>query len=81
MNCVKCGDEINPLRVKALPNTRICIGCAEGSVKRKVGITTVNGTGDHTYNDIMIVSEDQLGHTEYEDRLTEQDDAPTEAPI
>lgn len=76
MNCVKCGNKINPLRVKALPNTRICIGCAEGSVKRKVGITTVNGTGDHTYNDIVIVSEDQLQREQYEDRLA--DDAISE---
>lgn len=77
MNCVRCGNEINPLRVKALPNTKICIGCAEGSVKRKVGITTVNGTGDHTYNDIVIVSEDQLQVQQYEDRLA--DDAISEA--
>ena len=77
MNCVRCGNEINPLRVKALPNTKICIGCAEGSVKRKVGITTVNGTGDHTYNDIVIVDEDQLQGQQYEDRLA--DDATSEA--
>jgi len=78
MICVKCRDEINPLRVKALPNVKLCISCAEGSVKRKVGITTVNGTGDHTYNDIVIVSEDQLQREEYEDRLSE--DAISETP-
>ena len=38
MNCVRCNDEINPLRVKALPNVRICVRCAEGAVQRKAGM-------------------------------------------
>lgn len=74
MNCVKCGEVINPLRLQALPNTRICIGCAEGSVKRKVGITTIEGQGDHTYNDLLIVDESNIIPT-YEDRLNEEENA------
>jgi len=28
MNCNNCGIEINPLRLKALPNTRTCVNCS-----------------------------------------------------
>ena len=41
MDCVKCKGEINPLRVKALPNVKICIECARGTVQRKAGISHV----------------------------------------
>ena len=27
MNCTKCGNIINPLRVKAIPGTKVCINC------------------------------------------------------
>jgi RNA polymerase-binding transcription factor DksA len=35
MDCVKCKETINPLRVKALPNTRVCVKCS--SVERVSG--------------------------------------------
>lgn len=28
MNCTKCGNIINPLRVKAIPNTKVCVNCS-----------------------------------------------------
>ena len=28
--CEECGDEINPKRVKALPNAIYCVGCQQG---------------------------------------------------
>ena len=74
MNCVKCGEIINPLRLQALPNTKICIECAEVNVKRKVGITTIEGQGDHTYNDLIIVEENDI-KPKYEDRLNEEENA------
>jgi recombinational DNA repair protein (RecF pathway) len=27
-SCCKCGNEINPLRVKALPETKVCVNCS-----------------------------------------------------
>jgi len=27
-NCIKCAEEINPLRVKALPETKVCVNCS-----------------------------------------------------
>lgn len=55
--CVKCGREIHPMRLKALPNTKVCVECSSTGTYR--GITTINGKGDHTWNDIQIVSEEQ----------------------
>ena len=28
MNCTKCQNKINPLRVKALPKTNVCVECS-----------------------------------------------------
>lgn len=28
MNCRKCNEEINPLRIKALPDTKTCVKCS-----------------------------------------------------
>jgi len=27
-NCIKCSKEINPLRVNALPETKVCVNCS-----------------------------------------------------
>ena len=31
MNCIKCSETINPLRVKALPSTKTCVSCSSTS--------------------------------------------------
>lgn len=56
--CKVCGEEINPLRVKVLPNAVTCVEHSNAGMKR--GITTLNGEGDHTYNDIQIVEEEEF---------------------
>ena len=28
MNCIKCNNKINPLRLKALPGTKTCVNCS-----------------------------------------------------
>ena len=28
MNCIKCNERINPLRLKALPDTKTCVNCS-----------------------------------------------------
>ena len=55
--CVSCGNEINPLRVNALPSTKLCIGCAEGKVGKKRGVPVQLGEGDHTYNELVILED------------------------
>ena len=48
MNCCKCHNEINPLRLKALPETKTCVNCSDTSrwyVRNVIsGKTTYCGT-------------------------------------
>ena len=53
--CPKCGNDF-PEKRKEL-GYHVCINCS--TVKPKVGVTTVEGTGDHTYNDIIIMDQDR----------------------
>ena len=53
--CPKCGNDF-PEKRKEL-GYHVCVNCS--SVKPVVGITTVEGSGDHTYNDIIIMDQDR----------------------
>lgn len=53
--CPKCGNDF-PLKRKEL-GYHVCVNCS--TAKPKVAITTVEGSGDHTYNDIIIMDQDQ----------------------
>jgi len=53
--CPKCGDDF-PLKRKEL-GYHVCVNCS--TAKPVVGITTVEGSGDHTYNDIIIMDQDR----------------------
>jgi hypothetical protein len=55
-NCPSCLEDVLPVLRKEL-GYHVCVNCS--TVKPKVGITTVEGTGDHTYNDIIIMEQDQ----------------------
>ena len=55
IECPKCGNDF-PLKRKEL-GYHVCVNCS--SVKPVVGVTTVEGSGDHTYNDIIIMQQDQ----------------------
>lgn len=55
--CTVCKEEINPLRVKALPNTTTCV--LHSSVERKTGYTMQYGEGEDTFNDIIIIEPEQ----------------------
>ena len=55
IKCPKCGNDF-PLKRKEL-GYHVCINCS--TAKPKVAITTVEGSGDHTYNDIIIMDQDQ----------------------
>ena len=54
--CPKCGNDFPELR-KTLYNYHVCVDCS--TTEPVVGITTVEGTGDHTYNDIIIMDQDR----------------------
>ena len=53
--CPKCGNDF-PMKRKEL-GYHVCVNCS--SVKPVVGITTVEGSGDHTYNDMIIMDQDR----------------------
>jgi hypothetical protein len=62
MNCIKCGTEIHPRRIEIIPGCKTCVNCSTASPYR--AITTVNGEGDHTWNDIQILTQEQYEHFE-----------------
>lgn len=51
--CPKCGNDF-PEKRKEL-GYHVCVNCS--TVEPVVGITTVEGSGDHTYNDIIIMDQ------------------------
>ena len=53
--CPRCGEDF-PEKRKML-GYHVCVNCS--TVKPVVGITTVEGSGDHTYNDIIIMDQDR----------------------
>ena len=53
--CVSCDSEIPEGRLKAIPNTKVCVDCS--AVKPKRAVTIVGGEGEDTYNDIVIMDE------------------------
>ena len=54
--CPSCNEDVLPVKRKEL-GYHVCVNCS--TVKPVVGITTVEGTGDHTYNDIIIMDQDK----------------------
>ena len=55
ISCPRCGNDF-PEKRKEL-GYHVCVNCS--TVKPVVGITTVEGSGDHTYNDIIIMDQDR----------------------
>ena len=51
--CPKCGNDF-PEKRKEL-GYHVCVNCS--TVEPVVGITTVEGSGDHTYNDLIIMDQ------------------------
>jgi len=56
MKCPACNQDKLPVKRKEL-GYHVCVNCS--TAKPVVGITTVEGSGDHTYNDIIIMDQDK----------------------
>jgi len=56
LNCPACSESTLHPKRKEL-GYHVCVNCS--SAKPVVGITTVEGSGDHTYNDIIIMDQDR----------------------
>ena len=54
--CTTCGAPMPELRLTKF-GYKVCVNCSEVGAYRAV--TTVHGSGDHTYNDIAIMTPDQ----------------------
>ena len=57
-NCVKCGSEIHPKRLKVLPNTNICVGCSTTS--KLIGVPVAIGKGEEIYTDLNIMTQESF---------------------
>lgn len=56
LKCPACGEmTLHPKRKEM--GYHVCVSCS--TAKPVVGITTVEGSGDHTYNDIIIMDQDR----------------------
>lgn len=60
--CIKCDEDINPLRLKALPGTKTCVECSTVGAKR--GVSMIYGEKDHTWNDMVILEADDADKVE-----------------
>ena len=56
IKCIKCGADMPELRLSKF-GYKVCVNCSTTSAYKAV--STVNGTGDHTWNDIQIVTAEQ----------------------
>lgn len=54
-NCVKCGEPIHPLRLKALPNTMTCVNCSSVNAKQGVPVMKGNVEKDDNWVDIEFI--------------------------
>ena len=58
MDCRKCNKEIHPKRLEILPNTKTCVECSTDSPKK--GVAVMQGEGDNTWVDLMVMEEDEF---------------------
>jgi hypothetical protein len=61
MECIKCSKPMPKLRF-TLYGYKVCVNCS--TVGTYKALTTVNGEGDHTWNDITILTDEQ--YTKYQ---------------
>ena len=57
IQCVKCGADMPELRLTKF-GYKVCVNCS--TVGAYKAVSTVNGEGDHTWNDIHIMTPDQV---------------------
>jgi hypothetical protein len=60
--CIKCKQEINPLRIKALPTAKTCVDCSTTGAKK--GVPMMFGEKDHTWTDMVIMEPDEFDRFE-----------------
>ena len=66
--CVYCKQEINPLRIKALPTAKTCVNCSTTGAKR--GVPMMFGEKDHTWTDMVIMEPEEFDKFEKQTNQT-----------
>ena len=66
--CIKCREDINPLRLKALPTAKTCVECSTTGAKR--GVPMMFGEKDHTWTDMVIMESDEYDRFEKQQNQT-----------
>ena len=56
IKCIKCDEKMPELRLTKF-GYKVCVNCSTTGAYKAV--STVNGTGDHTWNDIQIMTDEQ----------------------
>lgn len=53
--CIKCGEEIHPLRIKILPNTVTCVDCSTSTPKQGRPVMRGDVTKDDNWVDVEFI--------------------------
>ena len=61
IKCIKCRGDMPELRLTKY-GYEVCVNCSTTGTYKAV--STVNGSGDHTWNDIQIITSDQADELE-----------------
>ena len=59
MKCIKCREEIHPLRIKAIPSTKTCVSCSDTSrwyVRNVI-------SGNTTYAETEVIKDPEAART------------------
>ena len=73
IKCPKCNEDFPKLR-KEKYGYNVCVNCSTESAKR--GVPVMKGTGDHTWVDLEIMTQDQFEKYEEMESKTKSEVAP-----
>ena len=66
IECIKCKENMPELRLTKF-GYKVCVNCSTTGAYKAV--TTVNGSGDNTWNDIQIMTAEQAEKYQKESKL------------
>lgn len=70
--CIRCNEEIHPMRLEVLPNTQTCVQCSKEG--KKAGRLVAIGVGEEIETTLEILDQEVYKKITYQDRdLTEDD--------
>lgn len=71
MKCVVCNEEIHPKRLEILPGIKTCV--KHSTTEKHKCVTVQYGEGDHTYNDVVILKEEDAWNLEQSEKSLRKD--------